>query len=80
MFPYAMLATTGIFYSNDWPKRLFTSSKKLKDKLDPKTNKFYISKLSEHCIYEKIENDNKEEEVKVKKVTKSIKIQLIQFF
>ena len=55
MFPYAMLATTGIFYSNDWPKRLFTSSKKLKDKLDPKTNKFYISKLSEHCIYEKID-------------------------
>ena len=56
MFPYAMLATTCIFYSNDWPKRFFLTSKLLREKLEPMTDKFYISGLSSHCAYEKIKD------------------------
>ena len=56
MFPYAMLATTCIFYSNDWPKRFFLTSKLLREKREPLTDKFYISGLSSHCVYDKIKD------------------------
>jgi hypothetical protein len=50
MFPYTMIATTAIFYPNNWPKKF------LREKIDTKNNsQFYISKLSNHCIYEKIQ-------------------------
>lgn len=55
MFPYAMLATTTIFYSNNWPKRLF-----YKFSTFGNNEKFYISRLSSHCIYNKSEYDNDE--------------------
>ncbi len=51
MFPYAMLATTTIFYSNDWPKRVWCFLRR------KKFTPFDINKtavLSPHCIYEKI--------------------------
>ena len=59
MFPYAMLATTTIFYSNDWPKRIFLKLKFINNTLDESANKFYISKLSNHCIYEKVKSSSK---------------------
>ena len=52
-----MLATTTIFYSNDWPKRLFNyvfPGKLAKDE----DGKFTINKLSSHCIYEKFNKDD----------------------
>lgn len=49
-----MLATTCIFYTNDWPKRFALTSPILREKLDTATNKFYVSRLSSHCIYDKI--------------------------
>lgn len=55
MFPYTMLATTMIFYSNDWPKRVFKKLKIKQEELDA-SGKFYVSKLSSHCIYDKVEN------------------------
>jgi vitamin K-dependent gamma-carboxylase len=59
MFPYAMLATTAIFYSNDWPKRIFTSKASLQTAVDS-NGQFYISKLSPHCIYTKnLDESNK---------------------
>lgn len=48
MFPYAMLASTAIFYSNNWPKRLVNYLFNGKyDKL------FDIKSLNSHCIYDK---------------------------
>ncbi len=51
MFPYAMLATTTIFYSNDWPKRVWSFLRR-KSYAPVDINKMPI--LSRHCIYEKI--------------------------
>jgi len=50
MFPYTMLATTTIFYSNDWPKRFFSAAKIYFEKKN-ENGSFYISKISSHCIY-----------------------------
>ena len=53
-----MLATTTIFYSNDWPKRLFAAVKIFLEKKND-DGSFYISKLSCHCIYnEKLSSEN----------------------
>lgn len=52
MFPYTMLATTTIFYSNDWPKRFCLTSWLLKEKFDSTTEKYYVSCLSGHCVYD----------------------------
>ena len=48
-----MLATTGIFYSNDWPKRLwrFLTRKELQKDT-------HCPNLSPHCIYEKISRND----------------------
>ena len=52
MFPYTMLATTAIFYSNDWPKRFYRFVSR---KESPDVNSLNnCSNLSPHCIYEKI--------------------------
>ena len=65
MFPYTMLATTAIFYSNDWPKKLFSATRiffenPMKWGLQKNEDgSFYISKLSSHCIYN---NDKLKEE------------------
>jgi hypothetical protein len=56
MFPYAMLATTLIFYSNDWPKQFYLTRKILNETKD-ENGQFKISKLSDHCIYEKKKSD-----------------------
>lgn len=76
MFPYAMLCTTLIFYSNDWPKRFALTNRILNEKQD-ENGKFYISKLSDHCIYDKLndEDTNQKNENKEKsKVVKTINI------
>ncbi len=65
MFPYTMLATTFIFFSNDWPKRLLTKLRILKNNLDSK-GQFYVSKLSSHCLYDKRDIDNQQEDEKSK--------------
>lgn len=60
MFPYAMLATTTIFYSNDWPKRVLSKFRlRSSGDRDESTGKFIISKQSSHCIYEKNDDDDK---------------------
>jgi vitamin K-dependent gamma-carboxylase len=64
MFPYAMLATTCIFYSNDWPKRFFLTARLLRERLDPVTNKFYVSGLSAHCVYDKLKDPTTEKNTK----------------
>jgi hypothetical protein len=46
MFPYAMLATTPLFYSTDWPKRLTNHLTKNKY-----AEKLRVKQLSAHCIY-----------------------------
>ena len=64
MFPYTMLATTPLFYSNDWPKRLinyFTKSKFQKS--------LEIKALSSHCVYDK-ESIKSESEDRNKNVAK----------
>jgi vitamin K-dependent gamma-carboxylase len=76
MFPYAMLATTTIFYSNDWPKRLFVRSKNLHKYLDS-SSKFFISKLSSHCIYDKIDDKMKDLNKKEEFPSKNKKVVLI---
>lgn len=61
MFPYTMLATTTIFYSNDWPKRLSRALglSKASESSGDNTSSFIISKLSPHCIYDdKIDHKN----------------------
>lgn len=55
-----MLATTTIFYSQDWPKRLFAWLKISKPIYD-QNGKFGIANLSSHCIYEK--SDFKQEDL-----------------
>ncbi len=72
MFPYTMLATTTIFYSNDWPKRFFSAVNIFFEKKND-DGSFYISKLSCHCIYNEklsLENstDSNYEEKKSQKV------------
>jgi hypothetical protein len=62
MFPYTMIGTTFIFYSNDWPKRVLSKLNILREKTD-KNNKFQINRLSSHCIYEKLEKEEKEEDL-----------------
>jgi vitamin K-dependent gamma-carboxylase len=67
MFPYAMLATTTIFYSNDWPKRLLLRFNLFKkEKFSTEDKKFVIAKLSNHCIYDK-EKSNDDKNNKTKK-------------
>jgi hypothetical protein len=46
MFPYAMLATTTLFYSTDWPKRLVNHLTRYKY-----SKRFQIKQLSPHCVY-----------------------------
>lgn len=68
MFPYAMLASTTIFYSNDWPKRLMTKFKLIKENY-ANNGKFIISNLSSHCLYDKMKNeDDKNQKENTKKV------------
>ena len=62
MFPYAMLASTTLFYSNDWPKRFSPTARLLKEKYDLISGTFHISKLSNHCVYDKVK-DNQQEKV-----------------
>ena len=57
MFPYAMLASTTIFYANDWPKRLMIKFKMIKENYD-NNGKFLVSNLSSHCIYDKMKVDD----------------------
>lgn len=64
MFPYTMLVTTTIFYSNEWPKRLFCKLKLKNEPRDSQDGKFIISKLSPHCIYEKTEKERDGEKKK----------------
>lgn len=59
MFPYAMLATTTIFFSNDWPKRLLTKFGLVDKSYDQSSNQFIISKQSKSCIYDKVKSDKK---------------------
>jgi vitamin K-dependent gamma-carboxylase len=58
MFPYAMLATTTIFYANDWPKRFLLKLRLIKKEYyDEESKRFCdISKLSNHCLYEKVKS------------------------
>lgn len=58
MFPYTMLATTSLFYSLDWPKRLLNKLGWIKPIYD-ENGKFLITKLSQHCVYEKTKTDKK---------------------
>lgn len=58
MFPYTMLATTTLFYSLDWPKKLMTKTGIIKLNFD-ENKKFVINKLSEHCIYDKLKSEDK---------------------
>lgn len=56
-----MLATTTIFYSNDWPKRLAVKLGLWSNAVRDKSGSFVISIRSAHCIYEKTdknEDDN----------------------
>lgn len=70
MFPYTMLATTTIFYSNDWPKRLLNKLKFSSENKD-ETGRFIISKRSAHCVYDN--DEKKEDEKSEKKQTKTIR-------
>lgn len=58
MFPYTMLATTTLFYSLDWPKRLIAKFGIIKPNLDD-DKKFIVSNLSDHCIYDKFKTEDK---------------------
>lgn len=71
MFPYTMLATTTVFYSFDWPKKFFLTKRILNEKQD-ENGEFYVSKLSSHCIYSKLNAEDSNEEEKPKKVTITI--------
>ena len=64
MFPYAMLATTTIFYSNNWPKRLWFF---VRGKTFTPTDMSKVSILSSHCIYEKIARNDSGNETGNKK-------------
>lgn len=66
-----MLATTTIFYSNDWPKRLFSRLNKSAERPD-ESGRFLILKRSWHCVYDKHE-EKKEDQVSTteKKASKS---------
>lgn len=66
MFPYTMLVTTGIFYSNDWPKRLVRKLLKLE------TDSNGCSNLSPHCIYEKMDKENDENKKKTSNKEKKV--------
>lgn len=79
MFPYTMLATTTIFYSNDWPKRLSVALGISHEPRDNKSGKFVISKLSSHCIYEKDKDEDKDEKPTINK-SKSRKTFYHKFF
>ena len=79
MFPYTMLATTTIFYSNDWPKRFLLTSKILNEKKDS-NDSFYISKLSDHCIYEKQAEDNQTADIQLEQVKKKTKSKSFSFY
>jgi vitamin K-dependent gamma-carboxylase len=68
MFPYTMLATTPLFYSNDWPKRLVNYFTKSKYK-----SSFEIKALSSHCVYDK-ETIKTESDVKTKNISKKTTI------
>lgn len=57
-----MLATTFIFFSNDWPKRFINNITKNKY-----AKNFQITKLSKHCIYIKDEVKSESKPTKVKK-------------
>ena len=62
-----MLASTGIFYSNNWPKRLINFVTKTKYE-----NYFKIKTLSDHCIYTK-------ETIKSEDDTNNVKKNLLKF-
>jgi hypothetical protein len=79
MFPYAMLASTTIFYSNDWPKRLMTKFKLMKENY-ANNGKFLISNLSGHCVYDKMKNeDAKNQKENTKKVNFILEYNPIEF-
>ena len=61
MFPYAMLATTTIFYSNDWPRLAFARLTQAKPYTSNNQSAVRSSILSPHCIYDKVntESENK---------------------
>lgn len=52
-----MLATTTIFYSNDWPKRLAVKLGWSNNAIRDKFGSFVISNRSTHCIYEKTDKN-----------------------
>ncbi len=55
-----MLATTPLFYSNDWPKRLINHLTKLKYQ-----SKLQIVNQSSHCVYDKIKTDGEKKSTKL---------------